>query len=612
MDTTIVRAAIHPAIGVARVGNSSDEYFYGPEVPNQAPAKPGSYRDPVGALKRQAARFRLYGYNAAGEVVREITSDLHTRIRWTVDVANTKAAWYSFQTAMDVPQAIPCVLRNASLSGNSRDQLKICPGPRSIAGTPNLSGHAFDTGKFFGVPVYLGELRTDEAGRLVFLGGRGLSATPLPDNPVQSYANNSCWHDDVCDGPVSAEVTLDGKHIAVDPAWVVVAPPNFAPDIISIQTMYDLIFDACAGNWIPAPGKPSFAQNIEPLLRQFNNYQWVNAGFSAVFGWQGPFDFSQPDWLSRLSQAGSEYQPIRLQIFRNFIDPGQPSKSAPANFPLPTGFNPWPMVFGDVPSSASGHCFSLTATQYNYLKQWSLGQFVSDWNPSAKDPPSFDEVELAAQPSTLDKAALYYCMGGPFHPGGEMPWAMRQPAMYRAAFRIRTLAPGQPEPDFGDVLTPKAVQDHLQNFGDMFANRPGSLTRWMAVPWQTDAASCRDGHTIVFDPYLPTFWPARVPNEVLTEDDYRRVMDASLSAGIRRKAFHTRARWYRWLSGSSSQQLNQMIGDFSKFGVVERRDGPPDRAFPSDIYVESLPQFDTSPVPESHAEFLKYSPKFKW
>jgi hypothetical protein len=33
----------------------------------------------------------------------------------------------------------------------------------------------FDTGMFFDTPVYLGELRTDKDGRLIFLGGRGVS-----------------------------------------------------------------------------------------------------------------------------------------------------------------------------------------------------------------------------------------------------------------------------------------------------------------------------------------------------------------------------------------------------------------------------------------------------
>src|SRR5262252_3568654 len=34
------RVAIHPAIGVARVGNSRDAFFFGPEVPGALPAGP--------------------------------------------------------------------------------------------------------------------------------------------------------------------------------------------------------------------------------------------------------------------------------------------------------------------------------------------------------------------------------------------------------------------------------------------------------------------------------------------------------------------------------------------------------------------------------------------
>ena len=36
----IVRAAIHPAIGIARVGNSPDEYYFGPEIPGGLPIAP--------------------------------------------------------------------------------------------------------------------------------------------------------------------------------------------------------------------------------------------------------------------------------------------------------------------------------------------------------------------------------------------------------------------------------------------------------------------------------------------------------------------------------------------------------------------------------------------
>src|SRR6516165_1513097 len=91
-DARIVRAAIYPAIGLARLGNSENEYFLAPEVTDPLPAPPGFYRDPTGALKRQSARFRVYGLNAAGRAVTELTAD-NAEIRWTVHLANKKSAW---------------------------------------------------------------------------------------------------------------------------------------------------------------------------------------------------------------------------------------------------------------------------------------------------------------------------------------------------------------------------------------------------------------------------------------------------------------------------------------------------------------------------------------
>ena len=91
-DAKIVRAAIYPAIGIARLGNSENEYFLAPEVTDPLPAPPGFYRDPTGALKRQSARFRVYGLNAAGRAVTELTAD-NAEIRWTVHLANKKSAW---------------------------------------------------------------------------------------------------------------------------------------------------------------------------------------------------------------------------------------------------------------------------------------------------------------------------------------------------------------------------------------------------------------------------------------------------------------------------------------------------------------------------------------
>src|SRR3954453_12040096 len=86
---------IHPAIGIARLGNSPTDFFIGPESPGVSVSPPGGYRDSKKRIKRQAARFRLFGYDAEGKLVREITS-ADAEIEWTVHLANAKAAWQQF------------------------------------------------------------------------------------------------------------------------------------------------------------------------------------------------------------------------------------------------------------------------------------------------------------------------------------------------------------------------------------------------------------------------------------------------------------------------------------------------------------------------------------
>ena len=91
----IVIFKIHPAIGIARIGNSPDKFFIGPEIPgiNKIPA--GGYKDEKMRVKRQAARFRIFGYDQEGNVVEEITS-ANADIRWSVHLANKKASWREF------------------------------------------------------------------------------------------------------------------------------------------------------------------------------------------------------------------------------------------------------------------------------------------------------------------------------------------------------------------------------------------------------------------------------------------------------------------------------------------------------------------------------------
>src|SRR5579872_2293722 len=100
-EKPITFCSIFPKIGISRVGNS-DEWFIGPESPG-VPADPvGGYKDEAGRVKRQGARFRIYGFDADGNVVREVSAKVGDNVSWRVALANTKAAWYEFNGAAQV------------------------------------------------------------------------------------------------------------------------------------------------------------------------------------------------------------------------------------------------------------------------------------------------------------------------------------------------------------------------------------------------------------------------------------------------------------------------------------------------------------------------------
>src|SRR5260370_18908174 len=63
VEEKIAYCQIYPGVGIARLGNSPDEYFVGPEAPGHPPKPLNAFKDPAGRIKRQAARFRLYAFN---------------------------------------------------------------------------------------------------------------------------------------------------------------------------------------------------------------------------------------------------------------------------------------------------------------------------------------------------------------------------------------------------------------------------------------------------------------------------------------------------------------------------------------------------------------------
>jgi len=142
------------------------------------------------------------------------------------------------------------------------------------------------------------------------------------------------------------------------------------------------------------------------------------------------------------------------------------------------------------------------------------------------------------------------------------------------------------------VLTPRVA---LAEPGPLTGLAAGELTRWMAVPWQTDTASCLWAYDqFRTSPSLPTFWPARVPNQVLAEKDYLAATNPALPLAQRQAAFARRRDWFRGFP--VEQDITDMVTGYHQLGIIEERPGVKDAAgLPDKMFVESRPAL---PLPE--------------
>jgi hypothetical protein len=481
-------------------------------------------------------------------------------------------------------------LRNGTVA--DRGSLEIRPSAVSVSG-PNVNADgadpacSFADGQFLGTSVYLGEVRTDPQGRLLFFGGRGLSNSPS-GQLATTFANNDGWHDDVSDGPVNATVVYGGRTYQADAAWVLTGPPDYAPGVQSMVTGFDLMREVGA-TFDPSllPARPSFSTDILPILRRLTASQWVNAGYARDFGAGTPNDMDDPALVARLADPGEASRGLRTAVF-DWFRPADYSQARSAAEPK---------MYGDAVTMDTSQAtdpriwMSLLESQWTWLEQWAAG----DFDPG--DPQSrlvWEDLSPADQVRWIDQGVLDETLGGPFHPGAEFTWPMRQASMYCAPFRIKRRE--SPPPSMAPALDAAAA---MAVGGPVDGSDPGDITRWMAVPWQTDTSSCLSAYVPYVDDYLPTFWPARVPNDVLTAEQYALLQDPSTSPERKREAFaHTRRE--KWLRGIKYQPgvhfpaqtypspvaINKFIEDWWQVGIVTPEPGP-GPGFPDPILVET-------------------------
>lgn len=600
----IARAAIFPAIGFSRVGNG-DEWFLAPEVPGLMNEPAGGFKQGPDRIKKQVQRFRVYGYDDQGRVVRELGAA--DGVRWTVHVANSKAAWYGYSNAMDrgdVAPGIPGALRNAFIEPARREaMLVIDAGPVRIEGaSKNADGNdaAYRmAGQFWKkLPVKLGHISTDDAGRLLVFPADGVSNTALPQNPVRDFTNNDGWHDDWCDGWVKATVRVGGAEVDCEPAWVVCCGPKFAPQIEPIVSLYDAALEAMiASGHMKAPAGPvSFRRDVLPILRRSGTMQWVAQSSYLSKAWNELDDLSDPAVVKSLAEPGAKSRPAREKILAAFRKPGGDDLRSDAV----------PLMLGDgvnFPGSREGW-LTLTASQYKILSDWAKGNFENDMDNAAADAiRQLDDMPLSLRPEALTRAALDACSGGAFHPGVEITWPIRHAALYRSTketplpFRVAISNRKSLVQDVGLQLNPQNVFSgnpaRREDGAPVGPQAPGDLTRWMGVPWQGDAFSCQSVLTADGFP-TPVWWPALLPVDVLPEAFYKQMMRPDLTVEERLRFYHTRIAWSRGAAGIGlhveagyTDGLRRMIELWTQMGVVVRRAGPTDiPGVPAEVYVE--------------------------
>lgn len=495
-----------------------------------SPITSDDLRDADGHLVRQAARFRVFAYDfeppdaypggggtQIGPGTRLSDGREVADVVWTVHLANKKAAAYNVVPSQglnayangQVPQ-----LRNPNVYGTvdapaRLSQLVIDPGPRAISarqGVPVAFDAATPTGysdgrggiaqqpdypKSFpqdsnsrlfqpsGALTSLGELLTDERGRLLVLAGRGRTAAIYDEYgdpmPLTGDLNNDGWFDDAADGPVSATIVFaDGSTEEAFGAWVVCGDPAYAPQIRNVVSAWDDVYDAwvreldvqpeiCRAGVFDADYRPSFPTEIHPIFRAATLQRWTaNLPDLAVKAHQAVDAIAAGDDPDETIMSGLAY-------VRN---PNQPDE-------LSVGVPLMPLSLGE----AGTDFLAVSKTQYFFLEQWSRHQF---------------ELEGAFRLGPgeyLDMASLSNCLGGRYVPGIELSYPIRQPDMYRTDWRTSGSGPFRIRPKPLDYRTATRGTPFLTGgwipLHDMTGGlEPGDLSKYMSVPWQTDYNSC--------------------------------------------------------------------------------------------------------------------------
>ncbi|MEP0985073.1 LodA/GoxA family CTQ-dependent oxidase [Ekhidna sp.] len=373
---------IYPPIGFARLGNS-DSFFIGPETNssngteidnNGNESEVASFKDDSGQVKRMASRFTIFEFEDDGSNGRPLDLTNGVEIDWSIQLGNLKDA---IARGRYPQRERPNIRPKHPRLDASRTNRQIISDLKEING-PNHANVTLDglylKGTTNETNVYLGEVYSDDKGRLIVLGGKGLSDSPEGEaigngeDPRRNFYTNPGWYDDIADGPINAEITLStGAKVMADPGWVVVGPPDFAPDVRATTTLYDILFDiGLKQGDLMLREKPNFWTDIKPIIERTRSMRWVDK--TPVLDWGTVSN----NW-QELSNSGQSSASLRQETMEKIMA----IESALLNYNL----RDW---------------------QTQYLDQWVQGNF--EMNQESK--PQHEEIVRSALDGTVGQGFL--------------------------------------------------------------------------------------------------------------------------------------------------------------------------------------------------------------
>ena len=368
---------------------------------------------------------------------------------------------------------------------------------------------------------------------------------------------------------------------------VAVTPPNYGQGLHGVVTMHDVVHDLfLRQEWIAPPPKLAFWEHIFPLFARLVGNQWVNQGIYFLFGAGSPSDLTDPEYLEKLASPDSR-APAGARAPLPLVPPAA-AALGPTPRRAPTCRRrrrpDLPPFYGDGIDFTDLPIYDLRRDHDAVRVAAALGRGgFRDGERGhgalaggARGPPA-GRAAGRAGPARRWRTAW----AAPFHPGIELTWPMRVPSMWRDPAMSRPALPAQhPAGGRGSPRTTTAPSSLPRS--RLGPAAPGGERPGHAHPLAGRPLADRRGELPVrLQPSnylsLPSFWAARVPNQVLAMAVVRAPSDAGPAAGPEGEAPHLppvlAARPER--PGAYQARINNMVTNWHAMGIIAEQPVPP-------------------------------------